>query len=75
MNRLNTSAYLKFVLKRLLYSDAELFNYLTFSTAFILKAYAHALSLKSIIRVHNLLSETLGTRHVSEIGIFRISEW
>jgi hypothetical protein len=25
--------------------------------------------------VHNLLSETLGTRHVSEIGIFRISEW
>jgi hypothetical protein len=22
-----------------------------------------------------LLSETLGTRHVSEIGIFRISEW
>jgi hypothetical protein len=25
--------------------------------------------------VHNLLSETLGTRNVSEIGIFRISEW
>jgi hypothetical protein len=27
------------------------------------------------IQVQNLLSETLGTRHVSEIGIFRISEW
>jgi hypothetical protein len=27
------------------------------------------------IQVQILLSEILGTRHVSEIGIFRISEW
>jgi hypothetical protein len=30
---------------------------------------------ESTVQAHNLLSETLGTRHVSEIGIFRISEW
>jgi hypothetical protein len=28
-----------------------------------------------VVEVQNLLSETLGTRHVSEMGIFRISEW
>jgi hypothetical protein len=28
-----------------------------------------------LVQEPSLLSETLGIRHVSEIGIFRISEW
>jgi hypothetical protein len=35
----------------------------------------HGIIIIIIIQVHNLLSETLGARHVSEIVIFRISEW
>jgi hypothetical protein len=43
------------------------------SVSTILTLRRHNMLLLILLQVHNLLSETLGTRHISEIGIFRIS--
>jgi hypothetical protein len=62
---------LNFLLTRFLNKCYWMLNFLL--TRFMNKCYYNIIII--ILQVHNLLSETLGIKHVSEIGIFRISEW